>query len=168
MTIRFTWCRSDADYARYVLYYIRNRQLFSDKMNLLDALTDVLTSIQDTRILLILAEDDVIGWGQFGVVDEAYRPDAGGTIMFMHSTIVDPAHRSNGLFLRGFRELLISVGEELPQLREFHFFAQRDNAYLNRLYRKFARVVGQREGMHGEENIYATGIDELKQYLRLA
>ncbi|MFS0725579.1 GNAT family N-acetyltransferase [Paenibacillus sp. 1P07SE] len=168
MAIRFTWCRSDADYARYVLYYIRNRHLFSERMNLLDTLFHVLTSLQETRILLILSEDDLIGWGQFGIVGESYRPDPEGTIMFMHSTVVDPAFRSNGLFLRGFRELIDSVAGETPQIREFHFFAQRDNAYLNRLYGKFARVIGQREGLHGEENIFATGMDELKRYLRLA
>ncbi|WP_020619974.1 hypothetical protein [Paenibacillus daejeonensis] len=168
MSVQFTWCRSDADYARFVLYYIRNRHLFSEQLNLLESLFYVLDSIQRTRILLIQSGETLIGWGQFGYVNEAYEPDPEGPILFMQSTAVAPDHRSPMLFFLGFREMIGSVIAETPHVREFHFFALRDHTYLNRLYSKFAQIIGQREGMHGEENIYATGMDELKRYLRLA
>ena len=169
MPIRFRWCRSDEDYARFTVFYIRNRHLFHEHFSLVESLCHILQTITDTEIMLIEDEQEgIVGWGHYGTVDCGYEPDPEGSILFMHSIIVAPESRSHRLFWHGFRALVSQVAEDQPQVREFRFLALRDNAYLNRLYSKFARVTGQREGMHGDENIYVTGFEELKRYLRLA
>ncbi len=167
MSEQYRICRSDDDYARYAQFYIRHYPHFSKGYTLVDALMHMLESMQHARIMLIEDESgQVISWGHYRFCNAEGEPNPSGTTVFIDSVVVDPARRSNRLFVRGFRQLLQCIEEDNPAVQNITFNALADNAYLNRLYGKFAAVSGERSGMHGPERSYAASFAAVKRYMQ--
>jgi hypothetical protein len=166
MSAHFRSCTSEEDYVQFTLFFIRNRLDFNRRFSLNDALFNVLETIHDSKIILVVDElDQVVGWGHYQYVTTEHEPDPQGEIVFIHSVILIPEYRSSRVFFTGFRYLVNQIIGENPQVKQVQFFAQMENVYLNRLYAKFARIIGQRDGYHGRENVYATEIGPLSAYL---
>lgn len=166
MRAYFRRCESDQDYAQFTLYFIRHRADFNPEFSLQDTLTHVLESLHDSHIVLV--EDDlgtVVGWIHYRYVTADHQTTPEGEIVFVNSVIVAEKYRSSRTFIRGFRHLVKQIAEENKSVKQFQFYAQSNNVYLNRLYAKFADVIGEREGYFGTENIYSTNFDQLYQYL---
>ncbi|MFE5321151.1 GNAT family N-acetyltransferase [Paenibacillus sp. NPDC056579] len=166
MLVRFRRCEGDEDLARFTLYFIRNRNDFSNDFTVHDTLLHVLEEVRDSHIIMI--EDDrhhMIGWGHYCYVDENNEKRPDGEIAFVYSVILQEAYRSSRIFWQGFRHMANQIAAENTHVRHFRFHARQDNQYLNRMYSKFARIIGSREGVHGTENVYSTEISELYRYL---
>lgn len=172
MPVQLRRCESDEDYARFTLHFIRNRTEFSSRFLLMDALEYVMHSFQQSHTLLLEGEDGKLcGWVQYRYIEEEEEnapPGSRGDIAFVESVAINPEHRRSRAFFKGFRDLVGRIACENGRVKAVHFHALADNAYLNRLYAKFARPIGEREGYGGTENVYAADINRLLRYLRLA
>jgi hypothetical protein len=167
MNERYLMCEDDMDYARYSQFFIRHYFDFSKSFTLSDAIMHTLETIAQARIMLILDEhDQVIAWAHYRFIDEAGGADSAGAIAFVDSVIIARAHRSSRLFLRSFRQMLQFMLQDNPNAHNIRFTALADNVYLNRLYSKFAEPLGQREGAHGVEQVYAAKIPNVTSYLQ--
>lgn len=166
MQAHYRLCQSDEDYAQFTLFFIRHRKDFSHQFSLADALMHTLLTIDISRILLILDEmNQTIGWMHYRYVAADYEPHPTGEIAFVDSVIMTEEYRSSRLFVRGFRHLVHHIAIENPLVSKFQFYTLQDHSYLNRLYAKFASIIGQREGYHGIENIFSANFPILLQYL---
>ncbi|MNK32227.1 hypothetical protein D3C87_506840 [compost metagenome] len=169
MLAHYRNCQNDEDYAQFTLYFIRNRKDFNRQFSLSDALVHVLESIPNSRIILITDKTGtMIGWGHYRYLNTENEFDPEGEIVFVNSVIVHPSYRSSRVFIQGFRYLVQQIVAENCNTKYLQFCTQIDNTYLNRLYAKFSRVIGQREGYHGVENVYSSDFGQLLQYLKLS
>jgi len=169
MTAHFRRCLTEDDYVQFTRFFIENRLDFSATFTLNNTLLHILQTIRDSQIILVVDErDKAVGWAHYQYFTAAYQLDPHGELAFINSTILAKEYRRSGrLFLNGFRYLAKQIGEENPHVNQVQFCAQSENAYLNRLYAKFANVIGQREGDHGLENIYASEYNQLLSYLSI-
>ncbi|MBW7475863.1 GNAT family N-acetyltransferase [Paenibacillus oenotherae] len=166
MTIHYRLCRTDEDFVRFTLFFIRHRKDFSADFSLSDTLMHALETIPSSHILLIAgSSDETIGWGMYRYVTADYEPHPEGEIVFVDSVVIGEKYRSSRLFVSGFRQLANHIAAENRHVRTFQFFALQDNPYLTRLYSKFAAIIGQREGYHGVENIFSTEFHNLLKYI---
>lgn len=167
MLARFRSCTTDADLAQFTLAFIRQRSDFNSLFRLVDVLALMLESLPDSRVILVEDEADrTIGWIHYQYLNAELLPDPRGGVAFINSVIIAEPYRSSRTFFHGFRHLAARIRAENSEVKEVRFFAQIDNAYLNRLYAKFARIVEQRDGYHGPEHVYATDFSKLLSYLR--
>lgn len=163
---KFRMCTSDADYAKFTLYFIRHRREFHPFFTLYDTLSHIFVTLPHARIILVEdLNDNVIGWGHYQYYSADYQDDPQGEIVLVNSVILDQKFRSSRLFIHGFRHLANQIAEENPSIKLFQFSAREDHPYLNRLYSKFAQPIGKREGYNGTENIYSTEFERLLFYL---
>lgn len=170
MTVHFRKCISDEDYVQYTLYLIRNRAQFNNQYGLLDILVHTMDQLEYSHIILIEDSDcdgKLIGWGNYRYVNDDHQVDPDGEIAFVDSTIIAPEYRGSRVFLKGFRFLVKQISEENSRVKLFRFYARTENVYLNRLYSKFANMIGQHESDYGTENIYSVEFDQLLRYLNL-
>ncbi|KQL46948.1 hypothetical protein AN963_19015 [Brevibacillus choshinensis] len=166
---KFRRCVSDEDYAQFALYFIRHRKEFHSQFSLNDTLVHILETIQNSRIILVEDHlDNMIGWVHYHYYNADYQDDSTGEIAFVNSVIIAEQFRSSRIFLQGFRYLVNQIAEESQAIKLFQFCALEENAYLNRLYAKFAQPIGKREGYNGIENIFSTEFQLLLSYLNRA
>ncbi|MGO0063838.1 GNAT family N-acetyltransferase [Brevibacillus fluminis] len=166
MALHFRRCLTDEDRAKYVLYFIRNRADFHSGCSLADALMHILHAIHDSHIIMI--EDDcggMAGWGHYRYITDNPETESKEKIAFVESVMLEKAYRSSRQFLIGFRFLINQIADESPDVDTFQFYAREDHAYLNRLYGKFAQVIGKREGYFGSETLFSAKFACLREYL---
>lgn len=168
MSIQLKNCIQDEDYVQFTLFFMRNRHEFSNQFTVSDTLYHVLDTIQHSKVILIFNQSDqVVGWGHYQYASPGQEPDPQGEIVFINSVILLEEFRGSRAFFHGFRFLVNQIMEENRHVKQFQFYAQSENEYLNRLYAKFADVIGEREGLYGHENIYSVDILQLAAYLRV-
>jgi len=168
MTAHFRRCSGDQDLVKFTLFFIHNRLEFNRRFTLIDSIYHVLENIHDSQIILVVdPQDQMIGWGHYQYVTKEHLPDPQGEVVFIFSAIIKQEFRSSRLFLQGFRYLVEQIEAENSQVKQVRFFVQSGNTYLNRLYAKFASIVGERDGDHGHEYIYATDFAQLRDYLAM-
>ncbi|CAM4516098.1 hypothetical protein FHS16_003257 [Paenibacillus endophyticus] len=166
MSAQLYICQTDADRAEFVRYFIKNRSEFNNGFSLSDTLLHALESMEHSRIMLIKGDqNETVGWAFFKYVDHNYDHNPQGEIVLIDSAIMNRSYRGGGLFLRGFRLLANEIEVDNPNVKKFEFHALESDAYLNKLYYKFADVIGQTEGSHGTENIYSTDFSLLLRFL---
>lgn len=166
MAIVFHVCQNDKDRADYTRYFIKHRAEFNSSFSLGETLLHILQTLGQSHIMIIRNEQEqIIGWMHFNYLNSDYQPDRHGAIAFVDSAIVDEKYRSSRLFLKGLRQLTRHMAAENPHLNRFEFRTPASNRYLNRLYAKFATVIGQIEGYQEIENVYSTHFSHLLLYL---
>ncbi|MCU6708684.1 GNAT family N-acetyltransferase [Paenibacillus sp. J5C_2022] len=154
-------CLCDDDYARFARFYIAHSKEFHSLYSLHDALLYVMDTVTSSRLMLLDNED-----GQLSAFIQ-YRYEDNGTVALIDSAILERTYRSSRIFFTGFRDIVRQIDLENESVCRVRFHALTDHAYLNRLYGKFARRIGEREGTNGRENVYETSMQELRRYLRL-
>lgn len=158
-------CESDEDYAQFTLFFLRHRADFNPTFTLADALHHIVGTIDSTHILLVInTQNQVMGWSYYRFIDADGNPDAEGETVFVDSIIIAEELRRSRTFYQGFRDMVQQVARENSHVQSMQFHAETDNAYLNRLYSKFASVIDQTEGFFSSENIYAADFNELYRY----
>ncbi|GIP33419.1 GNAT family N-acetyltransferase [Paenibacillus sp. J2TS4] len=160
-------CESDEDFAQFTLFLIRHSTEFHSRFSFAEALEHFLGIINNCRILLAMdRHNQLIGWVNYWYATADYEFDPHGELAFIDSVIINKEYRSGRVFLKGFQDMICLIAEENRQVKTVQFHALADNAYLNRLYSKFAHIVGSSEGYFGSENVYSTDFDQLLQYLK--
>ncbi|MGO4548407.1 GNAT family N-acetyltransferase [Paenibacillus sp. 2TAB23] len=166
MSAQFHVCQNDADRAEFVRYFIKNRNEFNRQFTLADTLLHILQSLHQSRIMLIKnGQGHTVGWMFFKYVDRHYETNPQGEIVFIDSAIMNASYRGGRLFFRGFRLMANYIQIDNPNVKQFEFRALESDAYLNKLYGKFASVIGQSEGNYGLENIFSTDFTQLLRLL---
>jgi len=166
MSVHFRRCIHDQDLVQFTLFFIQNRLDFSRRFTLVDAVYHILDNIQNSQIVLVVdSQDKMVGWAHYQYVTKEHEPDPHGEIAYIYSVILKQEYRSSRVFLQGFRYLVEQIRAENSQVKRVQFFAQSENAYLNRLYAKFATIIGEREGDHGHEYMYAADFTKLCDFL---
>lgn len=166
MLVQFRSCNSDLDYAQFTLFFLQNRHAFSPSFSLADSLIHLLGFLSDSQVILIEeGSTKVIGWGHYQFMNAEREAAPDGETAFIHSVFVSLDYRSSRVFLWGFRYLAEQIQAVNHQARYVEFCARCEDDYLNRLYSKFAQVVGEQEGHFGQENIYRVELSRLVAYL---
>jgi len=166
MPAHFRRCEGDGDLARFTLYFIEHRADFNTNYSLSDTIAHVLEYIQHSHIIMIENDrKEMIGWGQYHYTDEHMEIKPDGEIAFVQSVNLDKSFRGGRAFLQGFRYMANRIAEENNHVTHFRFHAHSDNLYLNRMYSKFARIVGTQERDYGSDNVYSTEFSHLLRYL---
>lgn len=162
---------TDEQKAQFSAFFVRYREHFSRDMLLDEALLHLLNYLEQSSIILTYNErDQVIGaLNYWRTADETgedeFAYDADGRLVYLSSALIAPEERSSRVFMHGFRDWINEMHKQAPELHTVIFTARADMAYINQLYRKFARHCGHREGLHGMENIYKANFTELHHFL---
>jgi hypothetical protein len=169
VTVSFRLCTANEDYAAYCQYFIQHRKQFHASYKLGDAIAHLIGYMQEARIVLVLNDtEQIVGAGHYMTVDEEQQFDENGTTAFIPTTILSPGYRQSRVFYTGLREFVRIILTDAPQVNKLQFETQSDNAYLNRLYSKFASPIGEQDGPFGNMVIYSADVEAIKMYLRLS
>lgn len=158
-------CESDKDYAQFTLFFIRNRTDFHSKLSVQDVLQRVLENIENSQILLAYdSTQSPIAWVQYWYTDEEQGLSSDEVNLFIDSLFIEKKNRSTRTFFKLFSELFNQIAEENKQIKDVRFCALANNKYVNRLYSKFATIVGERESYLGTDNIYSANFKQLLHF----
>jgi hypothetical protein len=127
---------------------------------MLDTIAHLMTTLHNSRLLLFDDER-----GELAAYIQYQFEDDGSTVFF-DSAILSESFRSGTTFYRGFGDVVSWIGRENGHVGLVRFHVLANDAYLNRLYAKFATALGEREDGNGREIVYETPFAELRRYLR--
>jgi hypothetical protein len=153
-------CETDSDYARFAKFYIAESYQFDRQLSLLETIGHLMTTLQDSRFMLYENEQ-----GELAAYLQ-YRYESDGETVFIESAILAEPYRSSWIFYRGFGDWVRKVENDNRGVRLVRFYVLANQTYLNRLYAKFAKYVGEREGGTGREVVYETAFADLWAYLK--
>lgn len=159
-------CESDEDYAQFSLFFIRHRKDFNSQFSLYNSLEHLLETMDFSQsILSYNTKGELICCAHYWYTNEGLEPDPKGRAVFIDFVLISKEVRSSRVFFDGFRDLANLIAEDNRGVKQMLFHAQAENAYLNRLYSKFAIPIGEHEGYNGAEIKYASDLTSLLHYL---
>lgn len=153
-------CCTDEDYARLTRFYIKHTGEFDSRYSLQDGLFHILTTLNEFQFITYHdAQNHLIGFVQ-------YRTEEAKESVFVDAAILEQKYRSTSVFYYGLQDLIKCILENNKEVQSMYFFAAADNPYVNRLYRKFARLVDVTQRSGRTENVYAADLHGLLHDLR--
>ncbi|MDG0810179.1 hypothetical protein [Cohnella rhizosphaerae] len=157
-------CETDDDFAQASLFLLDHMRDVHPSFSVLDTVTLVYHYIAEGFIVLVRDGGEAVGLGAYyhGTREEAF---ADKEIALIDLALAARSRRGTRVFADGFGFMLRAISERHPEVREVRLAAQSDNRYLNRLYAKFARPYGVRDGALGEETLYAGPIEHILSML---
>ncbi|OKL35310.1 hypothetical protein [Domibacillus mangrovi] len=162
-------CVTEEDYEKFVFFFLHNRHLFDEAFginySLFNAIGSLYLMLGDVNVVLILDEqDEVIGLAcyTYGTRENDFEDQH---IVFVDCGVLKPDYRSSLVFFRYFKQLIQQMKEENDDITEFRFYAYRHHTYTQRLYRKFATVIGETEDQFAVKDIFSVEFSRLAQYL---
>ncbi|MDQ0171250.1 GNAT family N-acetyltransferase [Paenibacillus tundrae] len=151
----------DSDYARFTRFYLANSEEFDQQYMLHDALIHLISTLPETHLLLLDDEQGQLGgYGQYRYTEDRKK-------VFIDSVILEKSHRSSRVFFAGFRDLVLHLCQENPEIQALQFHAVANNRYVNRLYSKFAKHTDTQVREGRTEHVYTAELDELLDYLKI-
>lgn len=165
MTIACRRCTHDDDFAKVSLFWLANKHDVHRSFVTLD-IVSLLCSYATQGHLLYIADDEsrvvaILAY-YHGTPEKEFQDKE---IVRVDIAILERAYRGTRFFLKGFRSIVDQIMEAHPDAQEFQFVAFSENAYLCRLYSKFAAVSYTRNGELGEETVFCVKIHHLKATL---
>jgi len=165
MTLYCQMCESEDDFAQAGLFLLAHKRDLHPSFTTLEMVT--LLYSYDTNGRLLFAADDsnrVVGIAAYyyGTPDREFQNK---DVAWVDVVIFDKAYRGSRLFLQGLLYLVDRIVERHPEVQEVHLAALEDNAYLRRLYSKFATAGGVREGTHDREITFYVNINTIRTIL---
>lgn len=157
MTV-FRLCASDDDYAKASLFILERRRDLHPAFTTLDMVA-LLYSYATDGHLFVAEKDD----GELIAASAYYRgtPERDHEdkrVAFVDLVIMDRRFRGSRVFMAGLKSLVDHIAAEYPEIEEMRFAALADNAYICKLYAKFAQFSCMREGAIGQEMIFSEKI----------
>lgn len=159
-------CVDESDFAKVSLFALENKRDLHPSFDTLGMVSLLCTYMTQGHLLYAAdAGQRVIGISAYyhGTKEQDFE-DKG--IAFADMVIIEKAYRGTRLFVKGLHYLAEQIAEAHPDVRELRFAALSENAYLCRLYSKFARPAYTRDGQLGEETVFCAEIDRLRATLK--
>lgn len=165
MTLNCQMCESEDDFAQAGLFLLAHKRDLHPSFSTVDMVALLYSYVTNGRLLF--AADDSnrvagIAAYYYGTPDREFQNK---DVAWVDVVIFDKAYRGSRLFLQGLLYLVDRIVEGHPEVQEVHLAALEDNAYLRRLYSKFAEAGGVREGTHGREVVFYAEINNLRATL---
>lgn len=121
--------------------------------------------IDQTMILLVTNKDEkpiaAVSYS-YGTRENQFEDS---DVVFIDCVLLEKELQGSLVFARCFLEMIKLISVEHPNTKEVRFYAYQHHHYLQRLYRKFARVVGEQESVFGIQDIFSVDFHELHQFL---
>lgn len=165
MAIQFGRCSSDNDYARIASFMVERRRDLHPSLCTIEMVTMIYRYMTDGHLIYVKDDDGrIVGACAYylGTPEEDFR-DRGTALIDL--AILDESLRGSRIFLNGLRYTINSIADSHPEVETVRFCALSDHPYLCRLYAKFARYVGTREGSVGEESVFSEEIGQIRTTL---
>ncbi|WP_217593225.1 hypothetical protein [Cohnella sp. GbtcB17] len=157
-------CATDDDFAQATLFLLEHMRDVHPSFSVLDSVTLAYQYITEGSIVLVREGGQAVGLGAYyhGTREQAFNDK---DVALIDLALAVRSHRGTRVFLDGFGFTIRSIAERHPEVREVRLAAQSDNQYLNRLYAKFVRPYGVRDGVLGAETLYAGDIEHILSML---
>ncbi len=165
MTLNCQMCESEDDFAQAGLFLLAHKRDLHPSFTTLEMVTLIYSYVTNGRLVSVRNEENrIVGIGAYyyGTPDREFQDKE---VALVDVAIADKAYRGSRVFVQGLLYLVNRVIEGHPEVREIRLAAQEDNAYLRRLYSKFAKAGGVREGTHGREVVFHAEISNLRTIL---
>ncbi|WP_284638132.1 hypothetical protein [Paenibacillus silviterrae] len=165
MTTIVKRCVSDEALAAVSLFAIENRHELHPSFGTLDMVSLLCSHITQGHLIYITdADHRVFGMMTYyhGTPDKEFNDKE---IAFVNFAIMDRAYRGTRLFAKGLYYMVELIIEAHPDVQELRFNALSENAYLCRLYSKFASATYTQESKLGEETVFCAKIHQLRSTL---
>ncbi|RUL50343.1 MULTISPECIES: hypothetical protein [Lysinibacillus] len=167
--MRLLKCQQEEEYERFVYFLLQNRNMFDEAFgvsySLFDAIGSLYLILGQENVLLILDEqEEMIGFAcyTYGTRENQFEDQH---IAFVNCAVLKPNYRRSRAFLYYFKQLTKLMKEEKDDIKEFRFYAYRHHNYTQRLYRKFATVIGEIEDQFAIKDIFSVEFSQLCEYL---
>ncbi|MFC4597751.1 hypothetical protein [Cohnella hongkongensis] len=165
MTIRFGRCVEEEEFAKVSLYMIERRRDLHPSLCTIDMVTLLYGYMTEGQLHYGMDEEGrVVGVSGFYIEppEEGVR-DRGCVLIDVG--IVDKERRGTRLFLKGMQHMIDHVSEHHPEVGVVRLCALSESSYLCRLYAKFARFEGTREGSVGQESVFSGELRQIRDIL---
>lgn len=166
MHMRLQPCNTDDDFAKVSSFFLKHKY-------------DLHPSFSTVRMIELLYTYMTQGHMHYGTLEDQQVVLAGayyhGTpendfkdkeVVLIDVVILDRNYRGSRMFVQSLIYILKWVREKHPEVNEIRLAALSDNAYLCRLYSKFAALSYKREGEDGEESIFCENINKIEGILQ--
>jgi len=165
MTTYCTRCESDEALAAVSLFAIENRRELHPSFGTLDMVSLLCSHITQGHVIYISDDDNrVLGMMTYyhGTPEKQFEDN---DVAFVNFAIMDRAYRGSRLFAKGLYYMVELIAEAHPDVKELRFNALSENAYLCRLYAKFAAASFTQDSPLGEETVFCAKIHQLRATL---
>ncbi|MNQ85072.1 hypothetical protein D3C85_1002200 [compost metagenome] len=165
MTTYCQRCVSDEALAKVSLFAIENRRELHPSYGTLDMVSLLCSHITQGHLIYIFDTDHrVLGMMTYyhGTPEQEFEDKE---MAFVNFAIMDRAYRGTRLFAKGLYYMVELIIEDHPDVQEISFKTLSENAYLCRLYSKFAHVSHTQDSKLGEETVFCVKIHHLRSTL---
>ncbi|MFF5993253.1 hypothetical protein AAGS61_00705 [Lysinibacillus sp. KU-BSD001] len=158
-------CKKEEDYEKFILFFLRNRNIFSNDYSLLEAVGSLYIMMGETNIVnFINDEGEIIAaiCYSYGTRENNFEDKH---IVFVDCAIIEKQYQGSLVFVRYFQQWIKYLEREDEKPEEIQFHAHRHHKYVHRLYNKFAKVIGEAEDQFGIKDVFSVEYDRLVAYL---
>ncbi len=167
MRTQFRRCESDEDFAAASLFLLENRQDLHPSFTTMDTVSLLYAYITEGYLHIGVDEDgQVVGTAAYyhGTQDKQFSDKQ---LACIDMVVLARKRRGGRLFLNSLRYMVGAIMTTHSEVEDLHFAALQENTYLCKLYAKFSKQVGIREGRNGHELIFSDNIRDIASRLNL-
>lgn len=163
MEYKIISCQNDDEYEQFARFFLEHRGEFLYPYSVKAAVHYISVSLRQGNILLAFNDrEEAIGMLVFslGTPDKDYEDKHIAYISFL---LIRKDYRRSMLFMEGLKRVIEAVGQTGAE--EVRFKVNADNAYLRKLYGKFATVVSQKKNDNYGEDIYSIKYSDFVRFV---
>lgn len=165
MNITFKHCVTDDDYAGISLFLLERKFDLHQSFTTLQMVTLLYSYITQGYLHQGALPDGRIIVGGGCYIGTPANDFADRNVALIDSVILDKAYRGTRYFFASLQYIIDWIRKTHPEVEEVRLAALSENAYLCRLYAKFASFAYKQEGSVGEETVFAENIDRMGDIL---
>lgn len=160
MSIPIHKCETDEQWYRFSEFFVQHGNKVNPLLEPSTILLELLRYKQNGGVLYEEIQGQIVGALGYciGTPDREFDNPSD---VFIGSTILLEQFRFGKLFYLGWVALIKELRAAKVPVTHIHFHALQDNAYLNRMYGKFARKTGE---FHNEYGIHCTYVARFQDF----
>lgn len=164
MSYSFRMCRTDEDFARYVLFIMEHFKDLHPNLSAEAAVQMMCDYLFRCEIIIgVRDEDDSV------VSSIVFGSDAAagsGHVVWVHQVLMKPALRSTFHYFRGLEFLIKAIETYNPDTSEIRLLARSGDRMLKRLYSRLSVAVSEQELFGEPSTLYAGVLRDWIGYLK--
>lgn len=167
MAITFRRCETEQELADVSLFILARRRDLSPSFITLDTLGMLYRYMTQGELHAAFDEEARIVGALALYIGTPESDYTDKQVAYVDMIVLDPARKGTRTFLRFLNYMAAYMREAHPETTHARFIAQSNNAYLGRLYGKFARPVDTRDDKDGQVTIFFGEISYIRDVLSL-